>query len=99
MFNSIYGGATLTEKQLAVLRAAVRYFDEEFSPSGPDALTHEVPGFAVTPDDDAAVRDWLDRCEVRYLRVRREFLTVEPQSGDSVAVLLCARAIGPGAVE
>ncbi|MCA9052205.1 MAG: hypothetical protein KDA75_00130 [Planctomycetaceae bacterium] len=67
----------------------MRYFDEEFSPSGAAALAHELPGLAVTPQDVADVRQWLDACELRYLNVSAAMLTTEPQLSDSVPVLVC----------
>ncbi len=66
----------------------MRYFDEEFSPSGVQALAHELSGLAITPQDVADVRQWLDACELWYLNDSATMLTTEPQPSDSVPVLV-----------
>ena len=60
----------LTQPQLAVLRAALQFFDEELGPHGINAMR---PYFDAPPDEEisrsdlAKLRDVLRTCEIRYV--------------------------------
>ena len=60
----------LTRSQLAVLRAALQFFDEELGPHGINAMR---PYFDKPPDEEISrsdltkLRDLLRTCEVRYV--------------------------------
>ena len=68
-----------------IVRAALRYFDEELCPHGADAIADYLPGEHVTPEEVRALRAELDRAQVRY--VAEEVLLIEAGAG-SVAVLV-----------
>ena len=59
----------LTPHDLAVLRAAVTYFEEELGPHGVEAMRpylDEPPPTDGQPTDIAPLRDLLGSCQVRY---------------------------------
>ena len=59
----------LTRPQLAVLRAALQFFDEELGPHGINAMRtyfDESPDEEISRGDLAKLRDVLRTCEVRY---------------------------------
>ena len=68
-----------------IVRAALRYFDEELCPHGADAIADYLPGEHVTPEEVRAQRAELDRAQVGY--VAKEALSVDAGAG-SVAVLV-----------
>ncbi|MEZ6126872.1 MAG: hypothetical protein R3C49_27460 [Planctomycetaceae bacterium] len=57
----------MTEKQRAILIAALRYFDEEFSPSGSSALQRELPEWHVVPEDLADLRRQLAKASICFV--------------------------------
>ena len=57
----------LTIKHWKILCAAVQFFDEELSPSGPKAFLDYVPNDPVTPAELTELRQVLAGCELRYL--------------------------------
>ena len=60
----------LTQPQLAVLRAALQFFDEELGPHGVNAMRpyfDEPPNKEISRSDLAQLRDMLRTCEVRYV--------------------------------
>ena len=65
----------LTQTHLAVLRAALQFFDEELGPHGINAMR---PYFQkgleeeVSWNDIAQLRDLLRTCEIRYVCCNRE---------------------------
>jgi hypothetical protein len=60
----------LTRHHLAVIRAALQYFDEEMSPNGVKAMR---PYFAEPPDEELRaedikqLREWLAKCKLRFI--------------------------------
>ena len=69
---------------LSILRAALRYFDEELCPHGAEAIEDYLPGESVTPDEVRALRAGLDDAQVRYVAPE----AMEPHAGAGrVAVL------------
>jgi len=76
----------LTKRHLAVIRAALRFFDEEMSPHGPDVSKHyfdEPLESDLTADEVRQLRELLRICELRYAccdrtgtsLIRQELLT------------------------
>ena len=60
----------LTQSHLAVLRAALQFFDEELGPHGINAMRpyfDEPPNKEISRSDLAQLRDMLRTCEVRYV--------------------------------
>lgn len=60
----------LTQSHLAVLRAALQFFDEELGPHGIHAMRpyfDEPPDNVISRSDLAKLRDVLRTCEVRYV--------------------------------
>ena len=60
----------LTTRHLAVIRAALKFWDEEMSPHGTAAFTgyadEPIVGGELTSSDVTHVRKQLDRIELRY---------------------------------
>ena len=71
----------LTEKHLAVIRAALRYMDEEMSPSGSEAMSHYLDQLGKdcqpTIDDVTDVRKFFDSVELSYALVDASGLVIE----------------------
>jgi hypothetical protein len=60
----------LTPRNLTLLRAALKYFDEEMSPHGLDtaaAYFDEPMEPALSPAEIRALREYLAQCEVKYV--------------------------------
>ena len=60
----------LTQSHLAVLRAALQYFEEELGPHGIDAMRpyfDEPPVGEISGSDLAQLRELLRTCEIRYV--------------------------------
>ena len=65
----------LTQTHLAVLRAALQFFDEELGPHGVNAMRpyfQEGLDEAVSRNDIAQLRELLRICEIRYVCCDRE---------------------------
>lgn len=59
----------ITKRHLAVLRAALQYFDEEMSPHGQHVMRHyfdEPMGDELQTNEIQDLRDFLRTCELRY---------------------------------
>ncbi|MDB5335837.1 MAG: hypothetical protein JWN70_1456 [Planctomycetaceae bacterium] len=59
----------LTKRHLAVLRAALQFFDEEMIPHGQDAMQYYFnapPAEELKPGEVRELRDILLECELRY---------------------------------
>jgi hypothetical protein len=59
----------ITKRHLAVLRAALQYFDEEMSPHGQHVMRHyfdEPIGEELTTREIQELRDFLRGCDLRY---------------------------------
>ena len=64
----------LTQSHLAVLRAALQFFDEELGPPGINAMRpyfHEGLNQEVSRNDIAQLRELLRTCELRYVCCNR----------------------------
>jgi SpoVK/Ycf46/Vps4 family AAA+-type ATPase len=64
------GGDLLTHPQLALLRAALQFFDEELGPHGINAMRpyfDEPPDGEISRSELAHLRELLRTCEVRYV--------------------------------
>jgi hypothetical protein len=62
----------LTKRHLAILRAALRYFDEEMSPHGPRVMRHyfdEPLQEELQTEEIPALRVFLQNCELRFARL------------------------------
>ena len=70
---------------LSILRAALRYFDEELCLHGAEATADYLPGEHVTPEEVLALRVELDAAQVWY--VAPDALKQQAGAG-SVAVLV-----------
>ena len=60
----------LTQSHLAVLRAALQFFDEELGPYGINAMRpyfDEPPDGEISQSNLGQLRDMLRTCEVRYV--------------------------------
>ena len=73
----------LTEKHLALVRAALKFFDEEMSPSGTNALLPYLDdqGKAANVDisDVAQTRNFFDSVDMGYVLVDSTGILVESQ--------------------
>ena len=73
----------LTEKHLAVVRAALRYMDEEMSPSGSAAMYHyfDQRGKVCQPTigDVADARKFFNAVELSYALVDASGLVIESE--------------------
>lgn len=62
----------ISEKDLAIVRAALQFFDEEISPSGDDVLSHYLDDrgimLRVTTDCIATTRERFDKSSLFYAR-------------------------------
>ena len=72
---------------LSILRAALRYFDEELCPHGAEAIEDYRPGESVSPEEVRDLRAKLDQAQVGY--VAPEALMSHAGSG-RVAVLIAS---------
>lgn len=64
----------LTQRHLAIIRAALQFFDEELVPSGMQTIRHylDVPlNEAVTHDEVRRMRSFLKNTELKYGRFDR----------------------------
>ncbi len=60
----------LTHPQVALLRAALQFFDEELGPHGINAMRpyfDEPPDNEISRSDLAQLRETLRTCEIRYV--------------------------------
>ena len=73
----------LTEKHLAVVRAALKYLDEEMSPHGKDALFDYLDetgrSLAPTVEDIKTARRIFDSVELNYLLVDSTGIVIESE--------------------
>ena len=71
----------LTEKHLAVVRAALRFLDEEIGPSGSEALHHYLEdqsrASGVFIDDIKVAREFFDQVDLFYVLVDPTCLVVD----------------------
>ena len=84
----------LTEKHLAVVRAALKYLDEEISPHGKNALRDylDETGTGLDPaiEDIKTARGLFDSVELNYLLVDSTGIVIESErlipasSGDEI---------------
>jgi hypothetical protein len=73
----------LTEKHLAVVRAALKFLDEEMSPSGIDALFHyldiEGRSIGVSLDDLHSARQFFESVDLSYVLVDSTGVAIESE--------------------
>ena len=73
----------LTEKHLAVVRAALMYLDEEISPHGKEALFDYLDGagkiLAPSIEDIKTARSFFDVIELNYLVVDSTGIVIESE--------------------
>ena len=71
----------LTEKHLAIVRAALLYLDEEISPSGNDTLQHYLDDqgilLGLTVADIKMARDSFENSDLFYARKKRDLDELE----------------------
>ena len=71
----------LTLKQLAVIRAALKFLDEEMSPSGPEALFHYLDDQGrtgeVSTHDIKAAREYLEQVGLFYVLIDSTGIVVD----------------------
>ena len=79
----------MTPKRLAILRAALRYFEEEFGPHGGEAIAEEIPGAQVSPADVREVSEWLARADVQFVS-STELNSSQNESGTLIPVISVA---------
>jgi hypothetical protein len=73
----------LTEKHLAIVRAALKFLDEEMSPSGIDALFHyldsEGQSIGVSLDDLQDARQFFGAVDLSYVLVDSTGVAIESE--------------------
>ena len=71
----------LTERHLAVVRAALKFLDEEMSPSGPASLfhylDHQSRTSGVSIEDINVTRDLFDKVDLFYILVDSAGIVVD----------------------
>ena len=74
----------LTDKHVAVLKAAVRFLEEEFCPHGADSVRHYLDNsdreLGITSGDIAEARQQIAATEIRYAVLDRFSKSLESAS-------------------
>lgn len=79
----------MTPKHLAILRAALRYFEEEFGPHGAEAIAEEIPGTRVSPAHIQEASEWLARADVQFVS-SADLNSCQNESGTLIPVISVA---------